>query len=345
MVSADLGVLPLTLGLACRQHAGHPGRPPWNFRSMLTRNACPTCGGGRLSSLGSYATKEAGIQLALCEECGLAFVNPMFEDADKAALQPNVRQLHRSRSAELSDTRALRRSRQRAQRWEYAAHRWLQPASRVLEVGAGDGALVEWLLAHGHNPVALDPDAESCAYIHERFGVPVLASRVEEADLAAPGPFDAVFMLNLIEHLEDPAAVLRQLRAVLRPGGILAVETPNILRTKVGPRRMFSLPHNYYFSPVSLRRLLAREGYETVQCRVFALDMFHLVARVTEGVVADVRGEPVDPAAEVRRAIRRHRWAYYLRGQFLLRKVPGFRNWYLYGRHQDSGTGIERARP
>jgi SAM-dependent methyltransferase len=265
----------------------------------------------------------------------LVFVNPMFEDRDKAALQPDVRQLHRSRSAELSDARALDRSRRRAERWSYAIERWLKPQSRVLEVGAGDGALVELLLKHGHTPVALDPDAESCAYVASRFGVRTLAARIEEADLAAEGPFDAVFMLNLIEHLEDPGATLKQLHPALREGGIIGIETPNILRTKVGPRRMYSFPHNFYFSPDSLLCLVSAQGYEPVQWREFPLDMFHLIVRKREAAPSLAIKPPGSHARQVRLAIRNHHRAYYLRGQFLLRKVPVFRNWYLYGRYRD----------
>ncbi len=362
---------------------------------MLTRTCCPGCSSAEISPLLSRRTKEATITIALCECCGLAFVNPMFEDADKAALEPNVRQLHRSRSAELGDARALKRSRRRANRWSYAITRWLKPPpdhSRVLEIGAGDGALVELLLRHGHEVVALDPDAESCGYIADRFGIRTIASRIDDANLEGGADFDvggegfdAVFMLNLIEHLEDPAAVLRRLHGVLNPGGIVAIETPNILRTKVGPRRMFSFPHNYYFSPQSLARLVQAQGYQPVHCRVYPRDMFHLIVRrlsdragtspqqeretteieTTETLrhgarsgIEEVQSEshqraclsacscaspvqrewtaaPTGHAAQVRRAIRNHHWRYYLEGQYLWRKLPVVKQWYLYGRPRD----------
>lgn len=302
---------------------------------MLTRTRCPGCGAEQLSPLQSCQTKEAMISIALCEGCGLTFVNPMFEDSDKATLQPNVRLLHRSRSAELDDAKALGRSRARAQRWEYAIHHWLKPKSRVLEIGAGDGALVELLLEHGHTPVALDPDADSCRYIHDRFGIKTIASRVEEADIDAEGEFDAVFMLNLIEHLEDPAAVLRELRRFLKQDGIVGIETPNILRTKVGPKRMYSFPHNYYFSPTSLLNMAVQQGYAPVQSREFPLDMFHLIVRKKEHVEPLPADSLSAEAKRVRHAIQNHRWSYYLRGQFLLRKLPGFRQTYLYGNPSD----------
>lgn len=302
---------------------------------MLTRESCPGCTSEKLSPMGGYRTKEAEIGITLCEGCGLVFVNPMFQDTDKERLQPDVRQLHRSRSAELNDAKALHRSRKRAARWEYVLRDLLPPRSRVLEVGAGDGALVELLLKHGHTPVALDPDAGACDYVSSRFGVRTIAARVEDADLESAGPFDAILMLNLIEHLEDPANVMRVLRGFLRDGGLVGIETPNILRTKVGPKRMYSFPHNYYFSPQSLLQMVSAQGYEPVQWREFPLDMFHLIVRKSNSSVGSNALDGSAHATRVRNAIHNHRWVYYARLQFLFRKIPRFREWYLYGRYED----------
>lgn len=301
---------------------------------MIQRVRCPGCGSATLEPLGRYRTQELPLDLALCGGCGLVFVNPMLTDAAKNRLEPDVRRLHRSRSAELTDESALARSRQRAARWAQVIASHLRPGSRVLDVGAGDGALIELLLAQGHQPVALDPDPATCAFLRRRFNIETFPSRIEDVDAGALGTFDAVFLLNLIEHLEDPGATLDRIAQRLRPGGLLAIETPNILRTKVGPKRMFSLPHNYYFSPSSLLTLVAGRGFHPVHGRVFHRDMFHLTLRL-EGSGARCSVETPAHAAEVRRAIRSHGWRYYLGAQFLLRKLPIFRRWYLYGRFQD----------
>ena len=295
---------------------------------------CPGCGATDLESLGRYDTHEVPINVALCRQCGLVFVNPMLTDEAKAMPGPGVRRMHRSRSAELTDQRALERSRSRAGRWEYVIASQLKPGSRVLEIGSGDGAVVELLLKHGHHPVALDPDVESCRFLQRQFNIETIPSRLQDAPLQALKGFDAVFMLHLIEHLEDPAAALSRIGQGLDPGTLLAIETPNILRTKVGPKRMYSLPHNYYFSPVSLMQLVARQGFRPTHCRTFNLDMFHVVARRSADSMAALP-DPGKNAAEVRDAILHHRRRYLLSGQFLLRKIPGFSEWYLYGRYHD----------
>ena len=84
--------------------------------------------------------------------------------------------------------------------------------------------------------------------------------------------FDAVVMLDLLEHIIDPARFLDTVHARLRPGGRVFIMTPNIrsLLAIVSGRRWvsFKIPeHVYYYSPRSLRRLLGNSAFEVVSCR------------------------------------------------------------------------------
>ena len=97
--------------------------------------------------------------------------------------------------------------------------------SRVLEFGAGSGAMSLRLDDAGYRVTASDLFAESFKPGH----VPFVA-----ADLNAPfarqwpDGFDAVMALEIVEHLENPRHMLRQIRALLPEGGRLVLSTPNI---------------------------------------------------------------------------------------------------------------------
>ena len=95
----------------------------------IERTQCVACGSSDLQSLGCRRTREVMLQLALCLGCGLVFANPMLTDAAKLRLQPDVRRLHRSRSSELCDQRALQRSRRRAARWDTRLRPSCRPAA------------------------------------------------------------------------------------------------------------------------------------------------------------------------------------------------------------------------
>lgn len=103
------------------------------------------------------------------------------------------------------------------------------PGTRLaaLDVGGGTGQQLETLRAADPRfvrtvVVDLDDAAESRAVAR---GHEYVRARIEHADVS--GPFDLVLLLNLIEHVADPAAVLRKVRTLLSPNGVVLVKTPN----------------------------------------------------------------------------------------------------------------------
>jgi SAM-dependent methyltransferase len=92
------------------------------------------------------------------------------------------------------------------------------------------------------------------------------ATRIEEFD-AADGSFDAVIMIQLIEHLEDPRGTFAQVARLLRPGGVFILETPNVggldyrwFRSRFWG--MYHFPRHWnLFSTAALRRLLDDAGF------------------------------------------------------------------------------------
>lgn len=97
----------------------------------------------------------------------------------------------------------------------------------ALDVGGGAGWLLTALQALDPrvvdtHVVDLDPQAGDKA---RALGHAYHHGRIE--DFVPPVAFDLIMLLNLIEHVEDPRAVLRKLRACLAPGGLVLVKTPN----------------------------------------------------------------------------------------------------------------------
>jgi len=114
----------------------------------------------------------------------------------------------------------------------YVAARTTLRGARVLDVGCGAGLLSEALAGEGAQVTALDlaPELIKVAKLHRlETGVSVdyRLQSVESLSAEMPGQFDAVTCMEMLEHVPDPAAIIRACATALRPGGKLFLSTLN----------------------------------------------------------------------------------------------------------------------
>lgn len=117
----------------------------------------------------------------------------------------------------------------------------LRPGDRILDMGAGAGRHAFEAYRRGGDVVAFDMDADELAKVREWFGAMKEAGEVPEgaeADvkegdaLALPfadGEFDRIIAAEVLEHIHEDVAAIRELIRVLRPGGTLAISVPRWL--------------------------------------------------------------------------------------------------------------------
>jgi 2-polyprenyl-3-methyl-5-hydroxy-6-metoxy-1,4-benzoquinol methylase len=100
------------------------------------------------------------------------------------------------------------------------------PLGRLLDVGCGAGGVGRALRDRVDFLAGIELDAEAGARAREIYDQ-VLIGRVEDLVQALAGAFDTILAYDLLEHLADPAELLRRLRGVATEGGILHVSVPN----------------------------------------------------------------------------------------------------------------------
>ena len=140
----------------------------------------------------------------------------------------------------------------------------LVPKGRVLDVGCGSGVFLEAMRRRGWTVAGLEPHK---AYAHElraNRGLDTDAT-LDQAPLDCEA-FDVITLLDVVEHLPDPHRALRKVGQLLRPGGVLAIATPNVdsLEHRFFGVSWYALQppdHLWLFSAGSLKRLLACEGF------------------------------------------------------------------------------------
>jgi glycosyltransferase involved in cell wall biosynthesis len=143
----------------------------------------------------------------------------------------------------------------------------------VLEVGAGIGNVSGRLMGRRLRYVAGEKDSLHLHALRNRFlRTPNVA--VQRLDPQVPGDFagfensfDTVLCLNVIEYVDDPAAVVDSLRLTLKPGGVLLILVPN------GPALFGSLDrrlgHKRRFSAAAMRELLEARGFSVESLTTF----------------------------------------------------------------------------
>jgi 2-polyprenyl-6-hydroxyphenyl methylase/3-demethylubiquinone-9 3-methyltransferase len=114
----------------------------------------------------------------------------------------------------------------------YVRERTALRGARILDVGCGAGILSEAMAREGADVVALDlaPELIDIAQLHlleSGLKVDYRLQSVEALAEQMPASFDAVTCMEMLEHVPDPASVLRACANLLKPGGRLFVSTLN----------------------------------------------------------------------------------------------------------------------
>lgn len=139
--------------------------------------------------------------------------------------------------------------------------------ARLLDVGCGDGNFLRRAKSAGWSTIGVDPDPNAVAAARAH-GLDVREGGIEVFG-DAKGLFDGITLSHVIEHVHDPLALLSACERLLKPGGWVWVDTPNLC--SLGHRRFgrhwrdLDPPrHLVLFTPDSLTGLLERAGFSSV---------------------------------------------------------------------------------
>lgn len=160
-----------------------------------------------------------------------------------------------------------------------ARHLPRSPKGRLLDLGCGSGDFLELAARAGWEAVGADPDPTAVAAARSR-GLAVDVGSVETVAVG-DGAFDGITMNHVIEHVHDPRAALQACHRLLKPGGWLWIETPNLDAPGHAHYRDcwagLDLPrHLVLFTWPLLVRVLRQAGF----ARVETLPYYPLCARV-----------------------------------------------------------------
>ena len=150
------------------------------------------------------------------------------------------------------------------------------PARTFLDVGCGEGWALDYFQRQGWDVLGLDFSSFSLEQFHPGLRGQLRAGDLYDGlqELIAEGrQFDVLWLDNVLEHVLDPAGLLRRCHALTRPGGVLLVDVPN----DFSPLQQHLLAHGHidrpfwvalpdhlsYFGAAGLRNLATATGWRT----------------------------------------------------------------------------------
>ena len=255
---------------------------------------CDFCGRDSLVFAYEPEGSSRGLKVYLCRHCGLVQSAPRIDRTEKRHAASV------SGGADWGNVRYGKGFRTQAAMDALARHCDLGDELSLLDVGSNRGRFAAAFLeaASRAQITAVEPDeryAESCADLPRTC---LIQSRIEDAVLA-DASFDVVHSCHTIEHLARPFANLKDHARVLRPGGLLILDAPNI--ALIGGddilEEWFIDKHLYHFSETTLTRMIEAAGF-TILERPDPKDRINLlfVARKDGVAQTDIAADPVEAA-------------------------------------------------
>lgn len=224
-----------------------------------------------------------------CGNCSLAFVSPIPDDGFLTRFYSTFHAtLEEGGGYELTESRMAADFSAKLRMLEREK---LSERFRVLDVGCGKGFFVKACIDHGLDAQGIDLSDTAIQYARSALGITATCGRLE--DLApALQDFDAVTFWATIEHVPDPIATLKTIHGVLKPGGVLLLDTGIgndwLDRLLPGLNQWYDPPqHLYVFSLDSIKAALELAGFSVVSVDTnFERNVPRRIARVLRGAAA-----------------------------------------------------------
>ncbi len=245
---------------------------------------CLLCGGQgeRLfCASDSLGTTAQQFSILRCRRCGLHHLSPLPSSAEMLDFYPGHYRAFRA----LRDTEPgvwQRWLHRRHWRLRCRAVRRYRDGGTLLDVGCGTGGFLNELRQDsGWQVEGVDLNAQATAYARQALGLTVHQGDLGTLDLP-PQSFDVVTMWDVIEHVPDPLDTLKVIARLLKPGGVLLLNTPNARswQARLWARWWYgwSIPrHLYIFTHHTLEQLLTRAGFHVTKRLHFPAERFYLV--------------------------------------------------------------------
>lgn len=241
-----------------------------NQNEELEKVRCALCGGDDTELL--HSAPPWGY--VKCRKCGLIYVNPRSkENAVQKVYEKNkLMSWFKNKTYDYRKMGDLKNIEGRLRRGEeimYEVARY-KDGGRLLDIGCNRGFILANAAAWGWEAHGIEIVPWATKLVEREFDVKIYNCRLQEVDPPfEDGYFDAITMMDVVEHFHEPVKDLSEVRRILKDDGFLLLNTPDIgsAYAKIGGyERMFRVPeqHLYLYDRKTLKAMLDKTGFEIV---------------------------------------------------------------------------------
>ena len=225
--------------------------------------SCPACG----SYFAVDIEKIDGYTLLKCLECSHVFSSPM-QGGDEEFYEGHIVYDRVCETTALNQKKAFNHRENRRLLKQFSS------GARLLDIGCGYGAFTALAVEMGLDAYGIDFNSSQIGVGRNVFGLGdrLRVGRIEELPDFMEAGFDLITLFEVIEHVENPKALIEQVTRLLRPGGILVLSCPNESRWMPAGRVFVDYPphHLTRWSPASLGKLLKALDYSNINIKIDA---------------------------------------------------------------------------
>lgn len=242
--------------------------------SLFEHRNCPNCGENDFEVLFDSNIKRGDLRGGIdtvymlpggkygrhvkCRKCQLVYVNPI-EKASR--INDNYSEM------ENIDASIIRRSRLLATKSQVKLIKRYKSNTTLLDVGCGEGFFLFNASKAGYVTKGVELSRDAARYARKEFGMDVEAKPLEELQLVE-NHFDVVTLWVVLEHVPYPLPLLKEVHRMLKPGGLLAVSTPNVgsMLAKILGKRWWEIRrvHINQFTTKTLMDILLNAEFKNV---------------------------------------------------------------------------------
>jgi len=252
-----------------------------------TIRRCIICAGGKTISDNRFKELLGLIHpygVKRCSNCGLRWVSPRPTEKGYSELYKFETYFEGNQAVESYSTLAKERRNYFIKRLYRIEKIFAMPSSlKILDIGAATGEFVNEAAKRGHDAIGLEISKGARDKAKIQYGIDLIEGNIR--DLPEIASFDVIHMNHVFEHFPNPERELSSSYRLLKKGGLLVVEVPQQFDNDLDRIRRFfhihkrptfntySFHHTYFFSPVTLARLLDNHNFSLISIKTTNPDL------------------------------------------------------------------------